>query len=85
MAVKAVSALSTYLSGSGADPKREEVVEEVRDLVLELESDESGDEARRGEEAVVRVVAGTVFVLQGEKEEAVATLTEGAAKTDLEW
>jgi coatomer protein complex subunit epsilon len=33
----------------------------------------------------VRVVAGSLFVLEGEIEEAVATLTEGAAKDDLEW
>lgn len=36
-------------------------------------------------EGVVRVIAGTVFVLEGENEEAVATLTEGKAKEDLEW
>jgi coatomer protein complex subunit epsilon len=30
-------------------------------------------------------LAGTVFILEGENEEAVATLTEGAAKTDIEW
>lgn len=59
-------------------------MEEVRDLVLEYETEE-GDEERKLEEGLVRVMAGTVFVLEGEKEEAVATLTEGAAKMDLEW
>lgn len=37
------------------------------------------------EEGFVRTLAGTVFILEGENEEAVATLTEGAAKTDIEW
>jgi coatomer protein complex subunit epsilon len=55
-------------------------VEEVRDLVIECEGDEAEDEER-----VVRAVAGSMFVLEKEVEEAVATLTEGCAKTDLEW
>jgi len=52
--------------------------------VIECESAEEveGEESYEG---IVRVVAGTVFVLEGENEEAVATLTEGKAKEDLEW
>lgn len=57
----------------------------MRDLVLEYETEEEGSEERKIEEGVVRVMAGTLFILEGEKEEAVATLTEGSAKTDLEW
>lgn len=52
---------------------------------MEYETEEEGSEERKIEEGVVRVMAGTLFILEGEKEEAVATLTEGSAKTDLEW
>lgn len=86
-AAKAVAALGTYLdpSGSAAD-RRAGVVEEVRDLVLELEGEDGDADAdKKAEEGVVRAIAGSLFILEGEKEEAVATLTEGAAKTDLEW
>ena len=56
----------------------------MRDLVIECEGEDAGDKAK-DEERVVRVVAGSMFVLEKEVEEAVATLTEGCAKTDLEW
>lgn len=59
-------------------------MDEVRDLVIECESAEEA-EGEESYEGVVRVVAGTVFILEGENEEAVATLTEGKAKADLEW
>ncbi len=59
-------------------------MEEVRDLVIECEGDEAGDEAKE-EERVIRVIAGSMFILEKEVEEAVATLTEGCAKSDLEW
>jgi coatomer protein complex subunit epsilon len=78
---KAITLFADYLTGRDASK-----VEEIRDLVLELEgnaNEEDGDV--RVEEGVVRVIAGTVFILEGEVEEAVATLTEGAGKTDLEW
>ncbi|KAI9632071.1 coatomer epsilon subunit-domain-containing protein [Dioszegia hungarica] len=80
-AAKAVAALATYLTSESG---RAGVVDEVRDLVLEYETEEEGSEERKIEEGVVRVMAGTLFILEGEKEEAVATLTEGSAKTDLE-
>lgn len=63
-------------------------MDEVRDLVIEVESSEGDAEAEGSQgslEGAVRVLAGTVFVLEGEVEEAVATLTEGRAKEDLEW
>ena len=53
----------------------------MRDLVIECE----GTEGQEVEEGIVRVMAGTMFILEGENEEAVATLTEGCAKSDLEW
>ncbi|ORX33447.1 coatomer epsilon subunit-domain-containing protein [Kockovaella imperatae] len=71
---KAVSALAEYLAKSDSSH-----VDAVRDLVIECEG---GEESQ--DEGVVRVIAGTIFILEGENEEAVATLTEGAGKTDLE-
>jgi coatomer protein complex subunit epsilon len=56
----------------------------LRDLVLEFEGEEVNEEVRE-EERVVRCCAGSAFILQGEVEEAVATLTEGCGKTELEW
>jgi coatomer protein complex subunit epsilon len=54
--------------------------------VIEVESNEGeADDGEESTEGVVRVIAGTVFILEGENEEAVATLTEGRAKEDLEW
>ncbi|ORY24287.1 coatomer epsilon subunit-domain-containing protein [Naematelia encephala] len=53
-----------------------EGVDAVRDLLLEAEGEQG--------ESTVRVIAGTVFILEKENEEAVATLTEGTAKEDLE-
>ncbi|WVR06392.1 hypothetical protein IAU60_003423 [Kwoniella sp. DSM 27419] len=73
LSARAVSAFASYLSGD------KDKVDEIRDLVLEVEGSE--DEV---EEATVRVVAGSVFILENEVEEATATLTEGVAKTDLE-
>lgn len=73
---KAVTAFANYLAGD----EKEKRVEEVRDLVIECEG-----EGKEDEERVVRVIAGSMFVLEKEVEEAVATLTEGSAKTDLEW
>lgn len=78
-AAKAVLALAGYL----ANDDKASRVDEVRDLVIEAEgAEEEGEESLEG---VIRVVAGTVFILEGENEEAVATLTEGKAKEDLEW
>lgn len=75
-------ALANYLSGDDKAAR----VDEVRDLVIEVESNEGeADDGEESTEGVVRVIAGTVFILEGENEEAVATLTEGRAKEDLEW
>jgi coatomer protein complex subunit epsilon len=59
----------------------------VRDLILEYDDAEAVDEHddKAKEEGVVRVAAGTIFIREGENEEAVMVLTEGAAKRDLEW
>lgn len=79
-AAKATDAFIRYLSTSS---DKESIIDELRDLVIELEGAEEGNE--KVEEGLVRALAGTVFVLEGENEEAVATLTEGAAKSDIEW
>lgn len=57
-------------------------MDELRDLVIETEGSEGEGSV---EEGFVRTLAGTVFVLEKENEEAVATLTEGAGKMDIEW
>lgn len=77
---KATDAFIRYISSTSS---KEGIVDELRDLVIELEGAEEGNE--QIEEGLVRTLAGTVFVLEGENEEAVATLTEGAAKSDIEW
>lgn len=74
-------ALASYLS----DDDKASRVDEVRDLVIEVESNEGEADDEQSTEGIVRVIAGTVFILEGENEEAVATLTEGRAKEDLEW
>ena len=71
--------MAGYLDGSSPSEK----LEEVRDLLLESEG--AGDDDASEEEKVVRVVAATMFIREKENEEAVATLTEGIATTDLEW
>lgn len=73
LAARAAEALARYQS-----TKSEDAVEGVRDLVIEVESGDSVDEG------LVRVLAGTVFLLAGETEEAVATLNDGAGREDLE-
>lgn len=78
---KAVDALARYLNGD------KEAVEAVRDLALEYEDEgaaTSEDDEKTKEEGLVRVAAGTIFIREGENEEAVMVLTEGAAKRDLE-
>jgi coatomer protein complex subunit epsilon len=82
LAAKAVTALANYVAGSDKSTR----VDEVRDLVIETEgAEDDGEGSRNAEESVVRVAAATIFILEGENEEAVATLTEGSAKEDLEW
>ncbi len=75
-AASAAAALATYLGGSS------EAVDSVRDLVIEVEGGEVGE---GWEEGTVRALAGTIFILEKEYEEAVATLNEGKGREDLEW
>ncbi|WWC62489.1 uncharacterized protein I303_105085 [Kwoniella dejecticola CBS 10117] len=75
LGVKTVTAFASYLGGDKAK------VDEIRDSVLEIEGNEDEDPF---EEGIVRVISATVFILEGENEEAVATLNEGRGKEDLE-
>lgn len=75
-AASAAAALASYLGGD------EDAVDSVRDLVIEVEGGEVGEE---WEEGMVRALAGTIFILDKENEEAVATLNEGKGHEDLEW
>lgn len=79
---RAVKSFAEFLESTEDD--KEAKLEELRDLTLEYEGEEV-DEETREEERVVRCLAATAFILQGENEEAVTTLTEGVGKTDLEW
>ncbi|GMK55192.1 hypothetical protein CspeluHIS016_0202480 [Cutaneotrichosporon spelunceum] len=74
-AASAAAALASYLGGD------EDAVDSVRDLVIEVEGGEVGEE---WEEGMVRALAGTIFILDKENEEAVATLNEGKGHEDLE-
>lgn len=77
--VRAVKSFAEYLQAEDKSSK----VEELRDLVLEYDAEEVNDETRE-EERIVRSIAGTVFIVEKEVEEAVTTLSEGCGKTDLE-
>ncbi|KAJ7066640.1 coatomer complex protein [Mycena amicta] len=75
VALKAVSALARYV----ASPKAESILEELRDLAVEIEGDVEGSER---DKLAVRVLAGTAFARAGEVEEALETL--GSETEDLE-
>jgi coatomer subunit epsilon len=75
VALKAVSALATYVSSPSED-----ALEELRDLSVEIDGDEV--EGSEEDKATVRVLAGTAFARAGEIEEALETL--GSDTEDLE-
>jgi coatomer protein complex subunit epsilon len=78
VALKAVAALARYVSA--ADAAKEPILEELRDLAVEIEGDDVEGSDR--DKLVVRVLAGTAFALAGEVEEALETL--GSETEDLE-
>ncbi|KAF5383687.1 hypothetical protein D9615_003623 [Tricholomella constricta] len=82
VAVKAAASLAKYVSASqGADKDAIDAsLEELRDLAVEIEGDDS--EGNEEEKALVRVLAGTAFARAGEIEEALETL--GVDTEDLE-
>ncbi|KAF7430843.1 hypothetical protein PC9H_006557 [Pleurotus ostreatus] len=76
VALKAAASLARYVSGTDTDA----VLEELRDLSVEVEGDDA--EGSERDRAMVRVLAGTAFARAGEVEEALETL--GADTEDLE-
>ncbi|KXN87396.1 Coatomer subunit epsilon-1 [Leucoagaricus sp. SymC.cos] len=79
VSVKAALSLARYVGASDA-AARELALEELRDLSVEIESDDvDGDER---DKALVKVLAGTAFARAGEIEEALETL--GTDTEDLE-
>lgn len=78
VAIKAAISLAKYVA---SDPSGvEAALEELRDLAVEIESDDV--EGNAGDKALVRVLAGTAFARAGEPEEALETL--GTDTEDLE-
>lgn len=79
VSLKSAASLARYVAAADAVEK-EAALEELRDLSVEIEGDES--EGSEKEKAVVRVLAGTAFAQAGEIEEALETL--GTDTEDLE-
>lgn len=79
VAVKAVAALARYV-GAADQSEKDSVLEELRDLSVEIESEDIEGSDR--DKALVRVLAGTAFARAGEIEEALETL--GTDTEDLE-
>lgn len=79
--LKAIASLARYVSAqaSGSSAK-DEILEELRDLCVEVEGDDV-DESDRG---LVKVFAGTAFAREGEIEEALETLGAGGSSENLE-
>lgn len=79
IALKAVASLARYVDA--ADPtKAEAALEELRDLSIEIESEDIDGSDK--DKALVRVLAATAFARAGEVEEALETL--GSDTEDLE-
>jgi len=75
VALKAVAVFARYV-----EEKTEEVLEELRDLAIEIEDEDV--EGTDRDKDTVRVIAGTAFAIAGEVEEALETL--GSDTEDLE-
>jgi len=79
VAVRAVRGLAKYVGISDTADK-DTVLEELRDIALEIEGE--GSEGSQKDKALVRVLVATAFVRAGETEEALETL--GTDTEDLE-
>ena len=79
IAVKAVASLARYVDASDS-PQAEAALEELRELAVEIESEDSEGSDR--DKALVRVLSATAFSRAGEVEEALDTLD--TATGDLE-
>jgi len=71
IAVKAVASLARYVDSSDS-PQAEAALEELRDLAVEIESEDFEGSDR--DKALVRVLSATAFARAGEVEEALETL-----------
>ncbi|KAI0343268.1 coatomer complex protein [Trametopsis cervina] len=80
IAVRAATSLAKYI-GAEEDAEKESTLEELRDLCVEIEGEEEGEERDRW---TVRVLAGTAFARAGEVEEALETLGAGSNTFSLE-
>ena len=74
--LKATRSLAKYV-----DAGDESVLEELRDLCVEVDGEENVSEAEKWQ---VKVLAGTAFVRAGETEEALETLGVGTNEESLE-
>ncbi|EMD39205.1 hypothetical protein CERSUDRAFT_112883 [Gelatoporia subvermispora B] len=81
VALKAVAALARYVGATAAADK-DAALEELRDLCVEIDSDDV--EADEREKGYVRVLAGTAFARAGEVEEALETLGVSTNTENLE-
>jgi coatomer protein complex subunit epsilon len=79
VALKAISYLARFVDATDSSDA-ETVLEEFRDLSVEIEGDDV--EGSQKDKALVRVLAGTAFARAGEVEEALETL--GSETEDLE-
>ena len=79
VAFRAVSSVARYVAAEESS-EQEAALEELRDLSLEIDGDDS--EGTEKDKGLVRVLAGTAFALAGETEEALETL--GSETEDLE-
>ena len=86
-AVRAIRALASYLQAKSTSSDVEAILDELRDLAIEVEGEEDTQAESGAGSSVVRVAAATAFVAEGELEEALTTLGAGADKgvSDLEW
>ncbi|KAF8308786.1 coatomer epsilon subunit-domain-containing protein [Cantharellus anzutake] len=81
-AVRAVRALATYVKTKASGGEVEPILDELRDLTIEIESEDEG--VQGAGTSVVRVSAATAFLQEGEVEEALTTLGAGAGGQDME-
>ncbi|THH32494.1 hypothetical protein EUX98_g1674 [Antrodiella citrinella] len=81
VSVKGVVALARYV-GATDETAKDAALEELRDLCVEIESEDA--EAEEKEKDLVKVLAGTAFAIAGEVEEALETLGAGSSTENLE-
>lgn len=81
VSLQGVAALARYV-GAPDESLKDAALEELRDLCVEIEGEDS--EAEQKEKDMVKVLAGTAFARAGEVEEALETLGAGTSHENLE-